>query len=433
MMPWLLRALLFGVLMSVGALMLERALRATRLPLRAVWCVALLLSVFVPLFALLQPQLWPDSIRPVLTVASSTAADVDTLANTASGITQSPLVIAWLVIVLFGVTRYVHGWIALWRARRLWSRAQCCGEAVLVAADVGPALVGLLQPTIVVPAWLLRSDTRRQRMALLHEQEHARAHDQWLLALAPLLAIAFPWNITLWWQLRRLRLAIELDCDRRVLSRGVESAAYGTMLLDIAAGTYIPRAAALAEPRSLLSHRIAALARQAEHPAVRIACAGATALVLLLGAAVTAPALIRVAPIAGASISDAVIPQPGALSTPAAEMPQRVTVRMHETPIGTDAPVARVVRTPLPEPVRVHAQPLRTRVQVRAPETISPKPLFVVDGRIITDEASEELMRRQSDEIESIEVIKGVIAERLFGARASNGVISITTKNRRGR
>ena len=433
MMPWLLRALLFGVLMSAGALMLERALRATRLPLRAIWSVALLLSVFVPLFSLLQPQLWPESMRPVLTVAPSAGVGADAVSNTASGMPQNTLAIAWVMLVLLCVARYVRGWIALWRARRLWSRAQCCGEAVLVAADVGPALVGLLRPMIVVPAWLLRSELRRQRMALLHEQEHARAHDQWLLALAPLLAIAFPWNITLWWQLRRLRLAIELDCDRRVLSRGVESAAYGTMLLDIAAGTYMVRAAALAEPRSLLSHRIAALAGHAEHPAVRMAFATATAVVLLLGAAVTAPALIRIAPTSAPFTSDAVLTQVAAPPTPAAEVPQRVTVGTHATPAAPAAPAARVVRTPLPEPVRVHAQPLRPRVQVRAPETISPKPLFVVDGRIITDEASEELMRRQADDIESIEVIKGVLAEQLFGARAINGVISITTKNRGGR
>ena len=430
MMPWLLRALLFGVLMSAGALLMERALRATRIPLRAIWCITLLLSVFIPLFALLQPQLWPESIRPVLTIVQSNDAHAGAVSDIPPADTQTTLSFTWLVLVVLCVTRYVWGWTALWRARRGWSRSHCCGEPVLVAADVGPALVGLLHPVIVVPAWLLRSETRRQHMALLHEREHARARDQWLLALAPLLAIAFPWNITLWWQLRRLRLAIELDCDRRVLSRGVESAAYGTMLLDIAAGTYMVRAAALAEPRSLLSHRIAALGGCSVRPAARVLFTAGTAAVMLLGAVVTAPALVRTpSPSPRIPGQPEVVAQPLPLE-PVADMPQRVAIRIEEAPLMPDAPIASVVRTPLPEPIRVHAQTLRPRVQLRPGGTAAPKPLFVVDGRIITDEASDELLKRQTDDIESIEVIKGVLAERLFGARAVNGVVSITTKNR---
>src|SRR5688572_20781151 len=166
MMAWLLRALLFGVLMSAGAVLMERALRATRLPLRVIWCSALLLSVCVPLFSLVQPQLWPDSIRPVLTIAQSSGAHAAAVRDTPPAITQTTLAIAWLLLVLLCVTRYAWGWTSLWRARRGWRRAHCCGEPVLVAGDVGPALVGLLQPVIVVPAWLLRSELQRQHMAL---------------------------------------------------------------------------------------------------------------------------------------------------------------------------------------------------------------------------------------------------------------------------
>lgn len=44
-----------------------------------------------------------------------------------------------------------------------------------------------------------------------------------------------PWNPALWWIVRRLRLAIETDCDRRVLHAGTDVHAYGVLLLNAAA------------------------------------------------------------------------------------------------------------------------------------------------------------------------------------------------------
>ena len=32
--------------------------------------------------------------------------------------------------------------------------------------------------------------------------------------------VLMPWNLPLWWQWRRLRFAIEVDCDARVLASG---------------------------------------------------------------------------------------------------------------------------------------------------------------------------------------------------------------------
>ena len=43
------------------------------------------------------------------------------------------------------------------------------------------------------------------------------------------------WNPMTWWQLRRLRAAMEMDCDRRVLRRAPDRSAYGSSLLTVAA------------------------------------------------------------------------------------------------------------------------------------------------------------------------------------------------------
>jgi TonB-linked SusC/RagA family outer membrane protein len=68
-------------------------------------------------------------------------------------------------------------------------------------------------------------------------------------------------------------------------------------------------------------------------------------------------------------------------------------------------------------------------VILRAPTSInasgrSQEPLYVVDGIIING----GLPDLNSEDIESVEVVKGAAAASLYGARAGNGVIQITTK-----
>ena len=43
-----------------------------------------------------------------------------------------------------------------------------------------------------------------------------------------------PWNLALWWHLRRLRLAVEMDCDSRVVGALGDARAYGELLLKVA-------------------------------------------------------------------------------------------------------------------------------------------------------------------------------------------------------
>jgi hypothetical protein len=85
-----------------------------------------------------------------------------------------------------------------------------------------------------------------------------------LLLLGLSLVVIAPWNLPLWWQLRRLRFAIEVDCDARVLGRGAEARAYGEVLLAIGERrTFTPVGAiALTEPASQLLRRIRIMTAQ---------------------------------------------------------------------------------------------------------------------------------------------------------------------------
>jgi hypothetical protein len=74
-----------------------------------------------------------------------------------------------------------------------------------------------------------------------------------------------PWNVALWWQLSRLRLAIELDCDARVIARRNHDALVYTRLL-LSVGERVRSARhpvlAMSRSRSALAKRFDALLRR---------------------------------------------------------------------------------------------------------------------------------------------------------------------------
>jgi hypothetical protein len=119
-----------------------------------------------------------------------------------------------------------------WRRRR-WDRDQMAGTAVYISEDCGPAVVGFLRPRIVVPRWLTKLSLDEQELVIAHERSHLGAYDTQLLTIAVCLLACMPWNLMLWWQLRRLRLAIEIDCDARVLSLGYPVARYSETLIAV--------------------------------------------------------------------------------------------------------------------------------------------------------------------------------------------------------
>jgi hypothetical protein len=113
---------------------------------------------------------------------------------------------------------------------------------------------------------------------LENEGEHVRAGDPRLLAAAIVCAVLTPWNPAAWWQLRRLRLAIEVDCDARVLRRRGDVRAYGSVLLEVGRRTVRTRVAVagFAEPVSALERRIRIMtAPRVRRPLLRVAACGA--------------------------------------------------------------------------------------------------------------------------------------------------------------
>jgi beta-lactamase regulating signal transducer with metallopeptidase domain len=309
--PWMLYCVLCALGLSLAAAVAEQALLTGRVPVRHVWTVAVLLSLVVPAVAYLVASR-PTATTAVTSDGSAIAPSVlvDSLANTSvasavavqsptprwnwrSAVTRAdaPLAIAWLTLSSALIAHFLCGTIALAWMRRWWRRDTVQGIDVLVSQATGPALVGALSPAIVVPEWTLAMDAAQVGLMLRHEQEHRRARDGQLLTLAHFALIAMPWNVALWWQLMRLRVAVELDCDARVL-RDADARSYGDLLLEVAR----PRrrlallgATAFAERASQLERRIRAIGRRRGSASRRARLGAAAIAIVVVSAAWVAP------------------------------------------------------------------------------------------------------------------------------------------------
>lgn len=289
-----LYVLVVSVFLCVGAWLAERILASLRWPRRGVWLAAMLLSIAIPAWHL--PEALPDmspvqiTVPPSVPVLASTLSTVrgprgapgsaeTAVARSASTKSAPPpahgfwtatvyhrLVVlflaSWAVASAVFLVRLLVGAVALRRRSRHWTSTVLDGVAVTISDKLGPAVLGIIRPRILVPRWLAEEPAPRRSAVLTHESEHLRARDAYLLLGGWLLLVLLPWNLFLWWLWRRLKLAIEMDCDARVVRRGAAPASYGEELLAIATRTPpVPRSAiGLFERRSQLARRVRILA-----------------------------------------------------------------------------------------------------------------------------------------------------------------------------
>ena len=217
----------------------------------------------------------------------------DSTLHTLDGI----LLLAWLA---------VSAGLGLWtlvgagrvrRRRRFWKPGKLLDHPVLWSRHTGPAIVGLVRPRVVVPSWVSEAEPSQQKLILAHEEEHRRAGDGVLRFAMATLLVAFPWNPLLWLHYRRLCLAIELDCDHRVMRRLPDRRwHYGDLLVRAGARRglrpgFAPTA--FAERRSFLERRIGRLLSEAPEISMAKVAFFAFAAVLVAGVAMWVPGVTR--------------------------------------------------------------------------------------------------------------------------------------------
>lgn len=495
---WMLYSLVVGALVTLGAHVLDRAARAARAPRRWTWVGAMAL-----LFTLIAVAPWRamnqrDAARPVVppdarvlpALPETRASDlrdriagwlilplqkrIDRMAAFVPVTVDRALATTW---ALGTVGALALVWLSLRRIdrqRRRWPKTTLLGTEVRIAVNRGPAVYGVLEPDIVVPTTLLACPPADQRIVLAHEEEHRLAKDPLLLVLSAVGVALLPWHPAAWWLASRIRLAIELDCDARVIARGTSPRCYGEFLVRHA-GTITARrsalpALALLHPRTYLEGRLLAMTTRPVHrrPA-RLAA------VILAGAGVVALACTAEVPTA-AQVREAdattVLQE---LSLPTAEVvylvdgtrvPPEEAKRLRANEIATievhrglpnaapgaseirivtveganktlnsrrqleeafaaanqGAGVARLRQDGDSSAQRVDEMMVRQKIEALNAAALT-EPLLLVDGVKRTS-----LTGLDAQQIKSVEVIKGAAAERLYGQAGQHGVIKVTTK-----
>lgn len=461
MIAWMLYTVLVSACLFVAASAAEWLLKLRRRPVRAVWVGAALACVCFAGAARFR------AARPA--PAAATAVDPSTLALMASGmqtvqraVPPSINAYAFAVCVLGALAVMLAFAVAYRRVRRArlhWPTAHLHGHRVRLSPGVGPVVIGVVRPEITVPRWIMDRAAYEQRLILEHEASHIAARDPLLLFAGCALAALMPWNPALWLMVSRLRLAIELDCDARVLRAGGSPRAYGTLLVDVAEHVQPIRFASLAlsDAASHLQQRILAMdTRRPTHPVLRAAC------VALVGAAgLLAACEASVPTAADIAHMDASSAERTVKGFATARRVDSAEVWMVDGKVTSAAAAKAIVRDSITSinvtgfdgkhalTMRINTRGARAiadtaiyrpTLELGAPRAGEPigrqplmlrdvpvndQPIAIVDGKRVEASALRTFDR---DKIAAVEVVKGPDAIKTYGPDAANGVIVVRTK-----
>ena len=492
---WIAQIAVLGALLALAAYGAESALRAAGRPTRWAWVGAvvatLVLAALAPMRAVTEmpvsTPLLVTSVNAGGAVATASTGVLFTLAtawnaattfasrtvrdgwsawhaNVPAG-TERLLLIVWIVASAALLAMFVAVHLRFQRRRAQWPLGTVHGTTVRIADDTGPAVIGVTRAEIVVPRWLLTRDAREQQLVLAHELEHVHKHDPLLLVLAQAAIVLLPWHPAVWWMASRLRLAVELDCDRRVLQRGASVRDYGTLLIDLTDhrtgfGAALP--AFSCTPSHLERRLLAMTPKPLRYPLVRALTTGAFASLALLAAceanlptsdevnamsASTATAAVgRIALMdttnmrffvddkqTTAKIADGIAPDSiASINVVRGANGGQIRILTRNASTAARLEAAGFVKTPahsfnseqrkleMDAVIVTNGAPSTTLTQPRA--TFSG--LMIVDGVI-----APATFSMSPDQIVSVNVIKGPAATAKYSdPRAASGVIEITTK-----
>lgn len=281
MLQWVFYVLTVSALLAGAAWLAEHALRTRLNATRWTWAVAMGLSVLLSVLALVHSPQAPagrgsgmqhllgfQRIVP-LPLPRLLAVPATATAQTRQLRWSRDILELWLGLSVLVLAGLLASAVLLYWHRRLWELRLLGTRCVGMTRDVGPAVVGLLHPLIVVPGWVLERSSEEQQIILAHETSHLQAKDPLLLTCALMALLLLPWNPILWWTLHRLRHAIEVDCDARVLGAGHSTvASYGQALIEVGQrrSRFIGPVAAMSESRTLLEKRIEIMSSRLHRP-----------------------------------------------------------------------------------------------------------------------------------------------------------------------
>lgn len=424
MIAWMIYAALVALALSAAAFTAERAARVRRKATRWVWLMAMLGSLALPALISsvtlrLPGMLQSGAMPPPVVLRDATSIPMPALLTSLDGSlpygAPDPMAMwlrtSWIALSLLMLCALFASTILLQGRKRSWHEAVMCDERVLVAPDAGPAVAGLLRPRIVVPAWLLQAP-EQQRDVLAHERSHLNAGDPRLLALAVTLLALMPWNPLLWWQFHRLRRAIEVDCDARVLRGGRDLVAYCETLLHVGQcrAARIGLVPAMSESASFLEQRIKLMLTK------RNKWAGVSTLVLVFASLGMTVFAAQVTPPSGAApgVKDAVTLPPTVLDRYVGFYKVSAISKVAVTRAGDGLTIAISAQMAAPKPF--YAVPLGAdRFAIQGQPAVAH---FVMDAsghaqRMVLDTHGHAVLDTQRISATEAERIDAALAERI--------------------
>lgn len=221
-----------GALLGTIGLLIERVLPADWAR-RWVWCAIIPISIIIPGIYRTR-HAW--SVTPMLESPTTSHSGLIAFIDSCDPIIGRFWLITSAALVVLGLVNALRVSFVIYQSRRKSEHGTPTaidGIPVVVTDSIGPATFGLVRPRVLVPQWVLALPKIQRQYVLRHEDEHRKASDQRLLFVMSLTLLLMPWNLSLWWLLRRLRLAVEMDCDDRVVGALGNPRAYGELLFKI--------------------------------------------------------------------------------------------------------------------------------------------------------------------------------------------------------
>lgn len=269
LLAFALYAVTLALVIGGVAVLLHRAALLLRLPTRVIWIAAMVALVVAPplmvsrraspapvavtVLAMPERSSVPTGSAPSSTAATATpmaampdgeplhmriamrmASAWHTVLTWVATTTQAfdgALAMSWVLLSVGCAVAALRTRRRLERLTQLLPTRDVAGQPLRVSEDIGPAAIGGRARAIVLPAWVLELDHALLQLVVRHEREHLTARDPQLLALGLLFVVLMPWHPAIWWAWHRLRLAIELDCDARVLRDAPSPRRYAQLLL----------------------------------------------------------------------------------------------------------------------------------------------------------------------------------------------------------
>lgn len=465
MIAWMIYTALVGLGAVVAARAAESLARLLRRPVRFVWVGA---TVFTVALAAIAP--WRAHVEATRAAGSidptSLAIVQSSLQSVQSRVPASAAWYAlagWVLASILVTSAFAAVYVRLRRARRAWPVAELDARRVRVSPRLGPIVLGVVRPEIIVPRWVLARSADEQRMIVAHEASHVEARDPLVLGVVCALVALMPWNPAVWIILSRVRLAIELDCDARVLRGGASPRSYGSLLVDVAESASPLRFAltALSDDSSHLHQRILAMeSRRPNHPLLRGVSVTLVALAGLLAAceakvptaaeinrmdARTAERGVLALGMAPAdsgiawTVDGVATTEAAAKAIPADRIAQMDVNKVDGRPhvFITTKPAQLTGNSALSDTLRVALQRngmagdtvvVRPRSALMVNTGQGGQPLLLIDG-VRSSPSALEALKQDRDRIQSVEVLKGARAIERYGADAKYGVITITTRS----